>query len=200
MSDRETIAVYDAQAQKYATLVSRDTPDQDLQRFIDGVTPGGAVLDLGCGPGNSAAMMRDAGFKVTAWDASEQMVCFARETFGLAAEVQTFDDINFSERFDGIWANFSLLHAASSDLPRHLSAIHRALIPGGLFHIGMKTGEQGMERDRIGRFYSYYTVPQLRSLVRGAGFTIETEREGRDTGLSGDISPFVILTARKDAA
>lgn len=200
MSDRETIAVYDAQAQKYANLVSRDTPDQDLQYFLDTVTPGGTVLDLGCGPGNSAAMMRDAGFQVTAWDASEQMVCFARETFGIAAEVQTFDDINFSQTFDGIWANFSLLHADKADLPRHLSAIHHALTPGGLFHIGMKTGNQGMERDRMGRNFAFYTVAELRGLLTSAGFRIETEREGRDTGLSGDISPFVILTARKDAA
>ena len=66
MSDKRTIAVYDARAQAYLDLVSKDTPDADLQAFLDAMPEGGRALDLGCGPGNSAAMMRDAGLQVDA--------------------------------------------------------------------------------------------------------------------------------------
>ncbi|RED18617.1 class I SAM-dependent DNA methyltransferase [Pontivivens insulae] len=199
MSDDQTIATYNAQAQRYADLVSRTEPDADLQRFMDGVPAGGTVLDLGCGPGNSAAMMQKAGLAVTATDASEEMIRIARDTFGLDAKVAVFDDLDAVEAYDGIWANFSLLHAPRDDLPRHLAAIHTALRPGGLFHIGMKTGE-GMQRDRLGRRYAYFTPTELRALLGQAGFAVETEREGEDKALSGEMSPFVVLTARKTAA
>jgi trans-aconitate methyltransferase len=57
MSDEETLKVYADKVDDYAKLVTRGTPDRDLQDFIDGIPAGGRVLDLGCGPGNSAAMM-----------------------------------------------------------------------------------------------------------------------------------------------
>ena len=196
MSDAETIATYNAQGEKYASLVSKSEPDADLRHFLDTVTPGGDVLDLGCGPGNSAAMMRDAGLQVTATDASEEMVRIARDTHKIDAQIATFDDLSGTDLYDGVWANFSLLHALKLDMPRHLCAIHTALRAGGLFHIGMKTGTDAA-RDRLGRMYAYYTPPELRGLLEQAGFTIETEREGRDKALSGEVSPFVILTARK---
>ncbi len=192
MSDRETIDVYNARAASYDTLVSRSTPDADLRAFIDAVPPGGLVLDLGCGPGNSAAMMAAAGLVVEASDASHEMVKIARDTYGVDAQVATFDDLAAVGRYDGIWANFSLLHASKADMPRHLAAIKRALKPGGVFHIGVKTGTDEL-RDSIGRMYSYYTVPELDGLLQAAGFTPHSHREGVDKGLSGEMASFVII-------
>jgi len=192
MSDRETIDVYNQKAASYDDLVSRDTPDQDLQAFLDAVTPGGHVLDLGCGPGNSAAMMQEAEFTVDAMDASAQMVRVARDKYGVDAKVATFDDLDAQSQYDGIWANFSLLHAPKPDMPRHLKAIHTALKPGGVFHIGTKLGTDA-HRDSIGRMYSYYEADELLSLLRAAGFTPRTPRFGRDKGLSGEMADFIIV-------
>ena len=61
MTDPKTIAYYDASVDAYIQVFSRETPDADLQSFIDTIPTGGTVLDLGCGPGNSAAMMQNAG-------------------------------------------------------------------------------------------------------------------------------------------
>ena len=49
--DRETLNVYDAKADEYATLVSSSENTQ-LTAFMEQLAPGGTVLDLGCGPGN----------------------------------------------------------------------------------------------------------------------------------------------------
>lgn len=192
MSDKATIDVYNARAASYNDLVSKDAPDADLQAFIDAVPQGGLVLDLGCGPGNSAAMMNAAGLRAEATDASTEMVKLAQGTYGVDAKLALFDDLSEVDRYDGIWANFSLLHAPKSDMPRHLAAIKTALKPGGVFHIGLKTGTQS-ERDSIGRMYSYYTVPELNGLLAQAGFTPRTQREGVDKGLSGEMAPFVII-------
>ncbi len=196
MADDKTIAIYDEKAQEYAELVSRGTPDAALQAFIDAVPPGGRVLDLGCGPGNSAAMMRDAGLQAEAVDASPGMVALARETYGLDARVATFDDLSGTAIYDGVWANFSLLHAPREDLPKHFDAIAEALRPGGVFHIGMKTGAD-MARDSIGRQYTYVTVEELHGLFSNAGFEVIKETTGEGVGLDGSVAPWVVMLTKK---
>ncbi|MEM9584493.1 MAG: class I SAM-dependent methyltransferase [Pseudomonadota bacterium] len=192
MSDKETINVYDAQAAKYAKLVTHDAPDQDLQAFIDALPSGGYALDLGCGPGNSAAMMQAAGLRVDATDASIEMVRMARDTFNVEARQATFEEIDGTDLYDGIWANFSLLHAEKSDMPRHLKALRQALKPGGVFHIGTKLGENSA-RDTIGRFYSYYSEDELTDLLMKAGFRPRSIRKGAEKGLDGKLADFIII-------
>ncbi len=194
MPDKQTIDTYNARADTYVDLVSRTTPDQDLQNFLDAIPKGGQVLDFGCGPGNSAKMMQDAGLLVDAIDASSEMVKLANEKFGVNAKLGTFDDLDTNGFYDGIWANFSLLHAPKADMPRHLSAIHKALKPSGHFHIGLKLGA-GSERDDLDRIYTYYEEPELYDLMTSAGFTILATRKDSEEGLAGTNDPFIIVTA-----
>lgn len=198
MADERTIAVYNAKAGDYARMVDSGGPDQTLRDFIAALPEGARVLDLGCGPGAASAHMQAAGLAPDPVDASAEMVALARERHGLAARLATFDDLDAIALYDGVWANFSLLHAPRADLPRHIAAISRALRPGGLFHIGMKTGA-GEARDPIGRFYTYVTIPELRALLEGAGFQIFRETTGKDRGLAGTLDPYVILQAGKQA-
>ena len=194
MPDKKTIDTYNARADIYVNIVSRTTPDQDLQNFLYTVPKGGKVLDFGCGPGNSAMMMQDAGLKVDAIDASSEMVKLAQEKFGVNAKLGTFDDLDAENYYDGIWANFSLLHAPKSDMPRHLSAIHKALKPSGYFHIGLKTGT-GSARDDIDRMYTYYEEEELCDLLTSAGFTVIAVRKDSMEGMAGTNDPFMIVTA-----
>ena len=196
MADARTIATYNAKAAEYATLVTSDGPDKTLQGFINLVPKGGKVLDLGCGPGTSSAHMRDAGLDPDPMDASEGMVAIAREKFELDARIGRFDDIAGTEIYDAVWANFSLLHASREDLPRHLKALCKATKPGGILHIGMKTGD-GSERDAIERLYTYVTVAELKDLLVAAGYEVTYTKEGREAGLAGTIDPFVIMRAKK---
>ena len=152
------------------------------------------MLDLGCGPGTASAHMRAAGLVPDPVDASEGMIAVAKEKHGLNARLGRFEDVDGDAVYDGVWANFSLLHAPRSDMPKYLSAVHRALKPGGAFHIALKAGE-GEERDRIGRFYTYYTEAELTGLLQDAGFTPGPYRRGRDKGLSGDDADWISTTA-----
>lgn len=140
MSDEQTLAVYDARVEDYISLTKRDEIDPDLVRFMKALKKGAFVLDLGCGPGMASAILRENGFRPDPVDASIGMVRVANETHELGARVATFDDIKGKEIYDGVWANFSLLHASRKTMAGHLSDIHAALKPGGMFHIGMKTG------------------------------------------------------------
>lgn len=195
MSDAQTIGIYDARAVEYADLTSEGaTQDRHLVAFMASVPDGGRVLDLGCGPGAAAAQMAAAGFEVVATDASAEMVALAARAPGVRATQATFDDLSGENLYDGVWANFSLLHAPRQKMPAHLAAIHRALRPGGVFHIGVKLGE-GSARDRIGRLYTYYGEDELAGLLADAGFTVTDRSRGRDKGLDGTLADWVCLRA-----
>lgn len=194
--DAETLAVYAAKAGEYAELFARGEPDTDLQAFIKMLPKGAHVLDLGCGPGNTAAILLDAGFSVEARDASPEMVALARSKFGIKARLETFAELSDEEMFDAVWANFSLLHAPKADFPGHLLQIATSLKPGGVFHLGLKLGA-GEARDTLGRRYAYYSEKELAGLLEAAGFEVAISRTGSARGLAGSDEPFIIILCRK---
>ncbi len=199
MSDPETMAVYASAAKDYAAQFTK-TSDADIDQEADlaafcGLMPkNGTVLDLGCGPGQWAAKIKQAGYEVCAMDASPEMAALAKADFDVDVTVATFDALDDVAKFDGVWANFSLLHAPRAEFPAHLARVHRALKPKGAFHIGMKLGDSEA-RDPLGRFYSYYAEDALVALLQTAGFTVMRKRLGTGTGLAGSDDTFVILTA-----
>ena len=196
--DDETIRVYSAEAERYAKVFTPPEDDPALLAFLEHLQPNSALLDLGCGPGFAAAHMAKAGHTVTATDATPEMVEMAAAHPGVTAELATFDDIAGTDLYDGIWANFCLLHAPRAALPGHLSALSQALKPGGLFHIGMKTGT-GEKRDGIGRRYTYVTEEELAGLFNDVGLTPFDTRTGADPGLDGTVAPWVTMLARSHA-
>lgn len=197
MSDRETLAVYDAKAGEYAQLVGEGKgPDRQLRRFLDHLPAGALVWDLGCGPGRSAELIAREGHRVLATDASAEMTALAAKRAGVTARQETFDEIAGEDEYDGIFANFSLLHAEESALPAHLAAISKALKTDGIFHIGMKTGT-GTRRDGIGRRYTYVTQDSLTALLTQVGLTPTDTWTGEDPGLDGVVAPWIVMQARK---
>ena len=196
MADARTLAAYAARATDYSDRFDRPEPDAQLAAFIAALPNGARALDLGCGTGRSSMLMRQAGLTVDAIDASPEFAAMAKDRFGVDVTVATFDSLEESETYDGIFANFSLLHARKADLPDHLDRVHRALLPGGLFHIGLKTG-QGEARDAIGRFYAYYTDDGITGLLEDACFRVTERWTGESEGLDGTIAGWIILHARK---
>lgn len=193
--DKETLAYYGRAAGDYADRTAHLDKCLALDAFIAALPKGARVLDLGCGPGVMAGRMAAEGFSVLATDAVPEMVTMAGAHPGVEARVARFDEIEGAGEFDGVWANFSLLHAPRQDLPEHLAAIQRALRPGGLFHIGMKTGE-GAKRDDLGRLYTFVTEAELRGLLEAAGFEVLAVTRGREAGMTGVPEDWVTILAK----
>ena len=62
-------------------------------------------------------------------------------------------------------------------MPMHLKNVANALKGGGIFHVGLKTGT-GEQRDRLGRFYAFYTDEELTGLAGGSRFHHPEPRYG----------------------
>lgn len=193
MTDPETLKVYAARAQDYEALAP-DAPHATLRAFLAALPKGARVLDLGCGPGRDAGHMAAAGMIVDACDASPEMVALAAARPGVSAYQASFDDLDARAAYDGLWASFSLLHAPRAAMPLHLAAIARALKPGGLLGLTLKEGT-GERRDRLGRFYTYYTEDALRALLGPAGLEVAQVTRGESRGLDGTTSQWLSVSA-----
>ena len=90
-----------------------------------------------------------------------------------------------------------MLPPPRSALPRHFAAISTATKPGGILHVGMKTGA-GRARDAMDRLYTFITVTELEALFAQAGFAVIHQHEGAERGLAGTVDPFVIMRGRKN--
>ena len=197
MTDNQTLNVYDNNVETYRRLVDKLPELESISQFTGRLSPGALILDLGCGIGNAAAQMRDQGFQLVCVDGSPEMVKAANDAFSLNAKTAFFSDLDAIALYDGVWANFSLLHAAKTDFPTYLKAIHTALKPGGLFFISLKSGK-GEKRDQLGSFYAFYQVDVLENLFLQTGFTPEHTRRGALRGMAGDVEDwFGVLSCKE---
>ncbi|MFV1591931.1 class I SAM-dependent methyltransferase [Phaeobacter sp. JH20_36] len=189
--DRETLEIYNNKAADYADRNQTHLrEDPRLHEFIAACPPNARVLDLGCGPGTSSAVMAAAGLRPVAMDASVEMIALAEHMPGVETCLASFDELSGCGIYDGIWANFSLLHAPRADFPRHLRAIRQALRSGRPFYIALKLGK-GEARDALGRYYTYYEEDELIDLLRTAGFTPDNRTTGENAGLDGAMARWI---------
>lgn len=191
--------MYNEKAGEYAEKFCQGVKsDRHLDAFLARLPLNASLHDLGCGPGRSSLVMARAGHTVLATDASKEMVKIANAQDGVTAYLATFDDIDGDAIYDGVYANFSLLHADRESLPRYLNAIAKSLKPGGAFHIGMKIGT-GTKRDPIGRRYTFVTEQELVMLLEGVGLTPVYTQTGEEVGLAGTLDPWIVMQAVKYA-
>ena len=199
MADNDTMAAYAANIDRYRRMVGKMGGNAMLPGFLAMLRAEAAVLDFGCGVGDSAARIQAAGHEVTCIDASAEMADAAKEFFGLDVDRRSFNELDAVDRFNAVWASFSLLHAPKTDMPDILARIHRALRVGGIVYIGLKRGT-GEKRDDFGRFYAYYEEAELTGLIRDAGLLPITIEHDRMTGMSGATEPCLHVTSRKETA
>lgn len=160
-----TTAYYDAHAQEYFDASVNTDLHELHERFLRELLPGAHILDAGCGSGRDTRIFLEKGFRVTAIDASPELARLATEFTGHPCRVLTFQEMEFHEEFDGIWACASLLHVPLSEIDDVLRRFVAALKPHGIMYISLKEGK-GERVSDDGRFFSYYTEDSFRAIIR----------------------------------
>ena len=198
MADKKTITIYDQNIITYKKMVDKLPDIKPLNAFIDALRAGAYVLDWGSGPGYLAAEMRGRGLRPLCVDASSKMVEAARNDYQLEAKQAEFSHLNENQIYDGIWANFSLLHVERAAFFSHISAAATALVPSGVFYVSVKLGK-GQERDELGRFYTYFNHDELEEILGQSGFEIVDKFTGKSKGMAGKLEEWVGLLAKMPA-
>lgn len=141
----------------------------------------GEILDLGCGSGRDAKHFIDKGYKVTALDLSPVLAAKASKYIGQQVIVGDMKDLDYKDRFIGIWACASLLHLTEDEVLETIKRCHKALKKDGVLYASFKYGENNYEKD--GRNFTCFTRDKILNLIEGLDFYY------RATFETGDVRP-----------
>jgi SAM-dependent methyltransferase len=144
-----------------------NTADVDMGKlyepFLEHVPTGGRILDLGCGSGRDSKFFSNQFYDVVAIDASAKMVEATRSIVDADVLQLRFDEMDFADEFDGIWACASLLHIPEAELKNILEKCLQALRPPGSMFVSFKYGST--QRTKGGRLFTDLNEGKLMALL-----------------------------------
>ncbi|WP_205314713.1 class I SAM-dependent methyltransferase [Ruminiclostridium herbifermentans] len=146
----------------FESTVSADMTETYIE-FLKYIEPNGKLLDAGCGSGRDSLFFLGKGFSVVSIDASDEMVRLSSELTGQKTVKMKFQEMNFNDEFDGVWACASLLHVSKSEIKDVIKRIANSLKLNGIFYASFKYGEGEIVRD--GRLFNSYNEESLKSLI-----------------------------------
>jgi len=193
-----TIAHYDRQAEAFRDGTRDHDVSQNCAALLEAIEadPPYAILDLGCGPGRDLRHFRSLGHEAVGLDGSQEFVAMARAFSGCEILHQNFLALALPEgRFDGVFANASLFHVPSRELPRILRELSATLRPRGVLFCSNPRGnnEEGLSD---GRYACFFDLETWRSYVGAAGFQ-ELRHYYRPPGLPRHKQPWLATVWRK---
>ena len=148
-------------------------------RFLKYIPSGGKILDLGCGSGRDTKCFLEAGYQVTAIDASQELCLKATEYTGINVRCTRFEELNDVKEYDGVFACASLLHVQEGELPEILTKINKALKQQGVLYASFKYGDFAGNRD--GRYFHDMNEVSVEELfITVSGFRIEEVWQSHD--------------------
>jgi SAM-dependent methyltransferase len=193
-----TIAHYDRLAKRFWNGTRDHDVSQNYAALLAAIEadPPYSILDLGCGPGRDLRYFRSLGHDAVGLDGSKEFVAMARSYSGCEVLHQDFLAMALPQnRFDGVFANASLFHVPSQELPRVLLELSNTLKAGGVLFCSNPRGtnEEGFSGDRYSCFFDFDT---WRTYVGAAGF-VEVCHYYRPAGLPRHQQPWLATVWRK---
>lgn len=152
---------------RYAVPYYEETVDVDMteviEPFMELLPENAEVLDLGCGSGRDTIVLEERGFYVTPMDGSEEMCKLAEVNTDQEVLQMTYDEMEFDDVFDGIWACASLVHLTDDEMREIMKKLIQALKADGILYFSVHKGD----RDGIynGRYFRDYTRKELSDLM-----------------------------------
>lgn len=199
---RQTSATTVGHYDRRAEIFWRDTRDHDVSQNIQALlqalsgTAPLRILDFGCGPGRDLIAFKNLGHDPIGLDGAENFAAMARQHSGCQVWHQDFLKLQLpAEYFDGIFANASLFHVPSQELPRVLRELWATLKAHGVLFSSNPRGDnqEGWQGERYG---AYHDWKSWRELVTNAGFS-EIHHYYRPAGLPREQQPWLASLWRK---
>ncbi|MBL6935290.1 MAG: class I SAM-dependent methyltransferase [Alphaproteobacteria bacterium] len=194
-----TISHYDRTARDFWEGTRDHDVSQNIAALLDAIEgdPPFSILDLGCGPGRDLHHFRSSGHEAVGLEGSAELAEMARAHSGCQVLDQDFIAMDLPEsRFHGVFANASLFHVPSRELPRVLRELTAALKPQGVLFCSNPRGDnsEGFSGERYGCWHDLET---WRGYVTAAGFS-EVRHYYRPSGKPRDQQPWLVTLWRRD--
>jgi SAM-dependent methyltransferase len=193
-----TLRHYSDGAQSFRQGTSTHDVSQNIAALLRHLPKPGrhTILDLGCGPGRDLVALRELGHEAVGLDGTERFVVMAREHSGCEVLHQDFLELDLPRhRFNGVFANASLFHVPSQELPQVLRKVWESLDEEGILFSSNPHGpnREGWSGDR---YCCYLDLDTYRRFMTGAGF-VELEHYYRPTGKPRGQQPWLASVWRK---
>lgn len=177
-----TIEYYNKNADHFVqgTLAVDFTATQE--RFLAKLSVGACILDFGCGSGRDTKYFLDKGYLVEATDGSAELCKRASEYTGIHVRQMLFEELDESEKYDGIWACSSILHLDKRALKDVMKKMAAALKANGVVYTSFKYGD--FEGERNGRYFADFTLETFGEYMREV-----PELQIEEYWITGDVRP-----------
>jgi SAM-dependent methyltransferase len=157
-----------------------------LDRFAAATVGHGQVCDMGCGPGQVARYLHDAGAAVFGLDLSPRMVELARRLSpGISFREGNMMALDLGDgALAGITAFYAIVNIPEESLPSVFREMHRVLRSGGLLLLAFHVGSEVIQKEElwgqtVSMDFFFFQTLSIRQRLETAGFAIEEiiERE-----------------------
>jgi SAM-dependent methyltransferase len=189
---QRTLEHYNQRAVEFRAGTADHDVTQNIAALLEAIEapPPWRLLDFGCGPGRDLKVFAALGHEAVGLDGSAEFAEMARKDSGCEVLQQDFLAMDLRAGFfDGVYANASLFHVPSAELPRVLRELHMALKPGGVLFASIPHGDNSEGWNR-GRYGVYHDLASWRRYLTGAGFT-ELHHYYRPAGLPREQQPWL---------
>lgn len=177
---QKTLEYYNRNAREFAEGTSGVDFSGIQNRFLSHLPEGALILDFGCGSGRDTRYFLGKGFRVEAADGSEELCRLASVYTGIPVKQMLFQELEETEKYDGIWACASILHLRREELPEVFRKMYRALKPGGTLYVSFKYGD--FEGERNGRYFTDMTEETAEELLESV-----PELKIKERWVTGDV-------------
>ena len=170
----KTLHAYNKNADNYLDKFSDYAPYREKIKLFqqEYIPPHANVLDLGCGPGCNARLIREEEptCTITGVDVSEKMISLARELVPecdfVVDDIRQFTSDSF---FHAVVASFCIVHLTDQETKALLSTISKRMVNNGSLYISFMEGVgEGLESTSFSSehiYFNYYKTSWIQRLL-----------------------------------
>ena len=196
--DKPTVDFYNSHATQIAQRYDHAQVDSLHALLRRWIPLGSQVLEIGCGSGRDARFLADLGCRVTATDASDELLAHARTLSSSPSNPEYLlrmyplapSDLLLQRKFDVVLAIAVLMHIPEPELAAFYANLRTLTRTGGLVVCSVRDGSAAAVSDDP-RLYVKRDIAVIRRNLSTHGFTILQQDRFADglgrTGIAWEI-------------